>query len=163
MIDRRMRGPAMAGVLLAMVLAGCSGGREGLEPQSLTAESGDERHPAFSPDSAFVAFSYTDGGSSRIGIIRLSDREVRSLTRSGHKDEYPAWSGDGKWIAFTSNRDGNSDLYVVGAEAGEGEKGEGVRRLTDDPAVDRRPTWKPDGSMLAFESNRSGRFDPTAS
>ena len=31
MIDRRMCGPATAGVLLAMVLAGCSGGREGLE------------------------------------------------------------------------------------------------------------------------------------
>ena len=103
-------------LLPAVVLSGCGSGRERIEPRRLTADEGDELNPTFGPDSDLIAFTYREGDSSRIGIIRLSDHESRMVTRAGHKDVQPAWSGDGKRIAFASDRGGNSDIYVVGAQ-----------------------------------------------
>jgi tricorn protease len=60
---------------------------------------------AFSPDSRWLAWSQpVDGGSRRLRLARLSDRQVADVTDGRFTDTDPAFSSDGQYLAFLSKR-----------------------------------------------------------
>jgi Tol biopolymer transport system component len=68
----------------------------------LTATSGTENFPAFSPDGDQIAFAWN--GEERdnwdIYVKMIGSAESHRLTTDPEIDSYPAWSPDGRQIAF---------------------------------------------------------------
>jgi Tol biopolymer transport system component/plasmid stabilization system protein ParE len=109
----RRKGPRLAiAVAAAVALIGAAAWwwahRTVQEPEQevmvvpLTAHTGDERDPSFSPDGSQVAFSWVpDDGLPDIYIKLIGPGEPIRLTHTPNADErLPKWSPDGKWIVF---------------------------------------------------------------
>jgi hypothetical protein len=121
---------------------------DGTGGMTLTAESAQDRNPAWSPDGSRIAF---ERGGFNVGDIYVMDADgshQTQITTDPSDDADPAWSPDGSQIVFESNRDGNRELYVMDSD------GSGQTRITNDAAVDQDPSWSPNGTKLAFASNR---------
>ena len=104
------------------------------------------RHPAWSPDAAWLAVAAEDAAdSSRIVVVRPDGTEAHAIT-DGPGDVGPVWSPDGGWIAFRRRPpDGAEELWVVRPD-GTGAR-RVVARLHDGPVA-----WTPDGSRLTYAS-----------
>ncbi len=112
--------------------------------------------PAYAPDATAIAFVKNRGGSTNLGIMDTSTREVRYLTQfdDGTLVYTPRWSPDGKRIAFSIFRpDGSRDIAVIPAEGGD------WTCVVASSGTDRDPCWTPDGAGLVFASDREGIFD----
>jgi eukaryotic-like serine/threonine-protein kinase len=113
---------------------------------NLTADSPvDDTQPAFSPDSASIAFrSDRDGGG--IFVMDIADRHVRRVSTRGYN---PAWSPDGRFIAYATasftyepdSRSAESELWIADAVTGK------ERRLYAGDAM--QPSWSPGGRRIA--------------
>jgi Tol biopolymer transport system component/serine/threonine protein kinase len=125
----------------------------GGDPVQLTDDGAFAYSPAWSPDSARIAFHSNVDGDSEIYVVNWDGTSRQQLTDNGASDQGPSWSPDGSRIAFFSDRDGNKEIYIMNAD------GSDVVRLTYDRAEDRYPAWSPDGSRLAFDSDRAGNQD----
>jgi TolB protein len=120
----------------------------------LTNSPASDRHPAWSPDGALIAFqSDRDNiGSGRpdIYVMNADGSNVRRLTTGPADDEAPVWSPDGTEIAFISSRDdapgGARQLYVMNAD------GSAQTRLTFGAPLQPRLAWSPDGARIAFSA-----------
>ncbi len=107
--------------------------------------SGNDLHPAFSPDGTRIAFrSDRDGGG--LFVMGTMGESVRRLTDFGF---HPAWFPDGRKIAFSSrtsirpyNRSGNSELWTV--DVGTGEKKKLLSSDAEQPGV------SPHGLRIAY-------------
>lgn len=147
----------------------------------LTAGTGKDSAPAFSPDGKKVAFISDRMGQAQIHVIPVDGGEaVQVTTLARGVAGPPAWSPDGKLIAFAAGPQGEprdpsrpyrvtrtvyrfdaagyiddvkQDLYVVPADGGES------RRLTDDAHMNNNPLWAPDGRGLVYSTS----FDPESS
>lgn len=127
----------------------------------LTADPSD-RHPAFSPDGLWIAFSRATAAADRhrvhprraIFIVRSDGSALRRLTDGASEDLDPSFSADGRHVLFARSPAGGrvgDDVYSVGLG------GEGLRRLTSGPRTDRRPAASPNGRVVAFDRRRRGR------
>ncbi|MGY0059028.1 S41 family peptidase [Streptomyces sp. LZ34] len=76
--------------------------------------NGPVRELAFSPDSAWLAWSHPGIGRSlrQIKIARLADRTVVDVTSGRFEDEEPVFTRDGRYLAFLSWR-GFDPVYDV--------------------------------------------------
>ncbi|MDT0545899.1 S41 family peptidase [Streptomyces lonegramiae] len=76
--------------------------------------NGPVRDLAFSPDSAWLAWSHPGIGRSlrQIKIARLADRTVVDVTSGRFEDEEPVFTRDGRYLAFLSWR-GFDPVYDV--------------------------------------------------
>ncbi len=103
-----------------------------------------DRHPDFSPDGKFVAYTSHDNVAfkSDIYAIETSGTGRRLLMDAGKFDVTPAWSPDGEWLAFSSNDSGgvDYDLNLVRSD------GSGLRTITQGFY----PRWSPDGEWISF-------------
>ena len=127
----------IAGVLLALLAAGCSNGT-GPQTASQTA-----------PTSERIAFQSTrPGGTPELLVMDPDGSNVKTLLGGPATYRSPAFSPDGSRIAFSSNRDGDFDLYVMNRD------GTGLAHVTGpsvpDTTYDDSPSWSPDGSKLVF-------------
>jgi hypothetical protein len=120
----------------------------GTGSRQITATSGADIDPAWSPDGTQIAFASERDGNSEIYSMGSSGQNPLRLTQNSASDSRPAWSPDGSRIAFVSNRDGNPEIYVMNAD------GTQQVRLTSNVAADSDPDWSPDGTRIAFSSER---------
>ena len=126
----------------------------------LTALTGDEGEPAFSPDGDQVAFSW-DGGkpdTSDIYVKLVGSSEVRQLTTDPAWEVTPSWSRDGRRIAYLrfESRAGEGRIHVMSSLGG------GHSRLSDFPTEDLL-AWSPDNRFIAAaRMERAGANDSTA-
>ncbi len=134
---------------------------DGDNPQNLTNDNFEDRHPSWSPDGKRIIFSSKRDGHFRgeggityeIYIMDTDGGNEQRLTENRKNDEHPSWSPDGERIAFSSDRKGdlqNSEIYVMNADGGNPQK------LTENRHFDEDPSWAPDGERIAFWSNREG-------
>ena len=120
----------------------------GGEPTQLTHTREFERHPAWSPDGAEIAF--TRGQMMEnidVWVMAADGSGERRLTEHPERDAHPAWSPDGGTIAFLSQREGDLAIWLMDSADG-GNK----RRLVKG----KEPAWSPDGKRISFTS---GDFD----
>ena len=132
----------------------------------LTAGSGDDREPTWSPDGQRIAFTsarHTDEDRTDESDLYVIDAragaEPQRLTSAPTYERSPAWSPDGKWIAFLQGTFVPVPMYgtprvTVIAAAG------GTPRVLA-PTLDRpqqAPVWTADGAALLtlLEDDRRG-------
>jgi Tol biopolymer transport system component len=134
-------------------------GQTGVE--QVTAEFNNAFSPTWSPDGAYLAFSWANIASPKIFVAPLTlltlplrtAAGLRQLTHTSAQDTMPSWSPDSQRIAFVSDRDSNSEIYSMKPD------GSDLRRLTYSLAADIAPSWTPDSQQVTFTSNRTGDWE----
>jgi len=115
----------------------------------------DNWSPAWSPDSARIAFASVRAGSTLSVWTMASDgRDHRRVTRD--HGEYPDWSPDGRELVYAAPPGGSGeyDLWRIAAD-GSGEP----FRITTSPATDFAPAWSPDGRWIAYQTDTGSRWE----
>lgn len=138
----------------------------------LTAGTGTDSRPTWSPDGRRVAFLSHRTGKPQVHVIAVDSDEAHQVTRlPAGVGGPPVWSPDGARIAFTARSrrrhrdaakpyrvtravyrfnglgyldDAVQDVFVVDAGSGE------ARLLTDDSLMNTAPQWTPDGRAIVF-------------
>ncbi len=129
--------------------AAASAGAARLPP--LTAETGRNSRPSFSPRGDWIAFErWRQGQNSDVWLMRPDGSEVAQVTSDPAVDTVPTWFPDGRRLLFRSDRLGRSALWQYDLLA---------RResLLLEPPQDM--DWvrlSPDGTTIAFNSTRGG-------
>ena len=78
--------------------------REGGDARRLTAGTGTQTDPAFSPDGSMIAFTGEYNGNKDVYVIPATGGEPKRLTYHPGDDDVVGWTPDGKQILFTSTR-----------------------------------------------------------
>lgn len=108
------------------------------------------RHPSWSPDDKFIAFSL----HGDIWIVPSEGGLCKRITLHKAEDLKPVWSPDGKKIAFNSLRDGVWNVYITEPDGGL------PTQLTFHSSGNWFNCWTPDGKNIIFSSGRSGEGHP---
>lgn len=114
-------------------------------PKRVTASSGGEVYPRYSPDGAFILF-HTWRTPRQIGRVGRDSGSLQLLSFGGASDGFPDLSPDGRWIAITRTDRDAEHVYIGPADGG------AVRLLVKSSAATAR--WSPDGQRIAFGGNR---------
>lgn len=116
----------------------------GTRAVSGSADTGEERDIAWSPDGTILAFAGRSArGQARIWKVRMDGSEPVALTDGTSKDDQPAWSPDGKYLAYVSENTGNADIALMRAD------GSGKTLLTSAPGADWLPRWLAPARQIA--------------
>ena len=132
---------------------------DGRNPQNLTNNRHDDRHPSWSPDGKRIAFeanrNWDNVRNSEIYVMDDDGGNEQNLTNNPGRDFLPSWSPDGKRIVFSSAREGHFsyEIYVMDDDGGN------QRRLTENLKTDLFPAWSPDGKRITFASDRKADFE----
>jgi Tol biopolymer transport system component len=150
---------AQAKLHLLPVPSSTGGGTVG---PALAADSGQHRHPTWSPDRTRIAYARGDNATANYDIFILDlttpNSTPMNITNSNNvTDDRPAWSPDGTRIAYESevaDGSGQSDIIVYTVATGT------TLNLTSDvPGTpETKPAWSPDSQTLYYTSG-----DPNAS
>ncbi|HNW59208.1 MAG TPA: BamA/TamA family outer membrane protein [bacterium] len=86
----------------------------------LTADTFDDKDPAFSPDGRLIAFSSDRGAAGAQGgytlfVYDLAEGTITPVTTGVGHDQMPAWSPDSSHIAFVSDRSGTQNIWALPA------------------------------------------------
>ena len=118
---------------------------DGENPINLTNNPALDKHPAWSPDGARIAFDSDREGNTEVYVMNADGTNVIKLTNHPAADRTPNWSPDGTRIVFESNRAGdwernpkdNWEVFVMNAD------GTNPINLTNHPKWDSQPSWEP--------------------
>lgn len=93
--------------------------------------------PAWSPDSAHIAFVSQEAGNDEIFVINKdTGHETRLTNNRWEWDKHPSWSPDGTRIVFWSNREaGRKQIWVMNAD------GSGQHNISNNEYNDWDPVW----------------------
>ncbi len=116
---------------------------------ALTALTGQNLDPAWSPDMSRLTFVSSIDGNWEIHTMNPSDSaSVRRLTHNPTYDYSPHWSPDGKYIGYVSQKSGQDDIWIMRAD------GDDQRNLTPDTNEEISFSWSPDGTKLLYSSRK---------
>lgn len=115
------------------------------EPLPLTASSGLEFFPSFSPDGNQIAYEWIELGKTRTAGIYVktigSGRPIQVVADIG-QEAFPSWSPDGRNIAFIRSNNAGGSIYLVSPSGGP------ERKVVDGHFVSGL-SWSADGRFLA--------------
>jgi tricorn protease len=119
--------PALSATDIVFVFAGdlWSVPRQGGAATRLTAGSGVESNPSFSPDGKSLAFTGQYDGNTDVFVIPAEGGVPTRLTWHPDADIALGWTRDGKKVLFSSSRNSatrSRELYLVGLDGGLEEK-----------------------------------------
>ena len=121
----------------------------------VTADSGNEVEPAFSPDGSRIVFESTRDGVAQLYLMDADGTNRTRLTNRPQPDSRPVFTADGQTVVFQSPREGKRDgleqIWTVGLD------GTGLKMLTDSGG-NRQAAVSPDGQTIAFISNRDNKI-----
>lgn len=105
-----LRSPAISREQIAFVYAGDIWvvGREGGDARRLTAGTGIETDPIFSPDGRLIAFTGEYDGNTDVYVIETAGGVPRRLTYHPGVDAVAGWTPDGGSVLFRTARDSNN-------------------------------------------------------
>jgi len=121
--------------------------RTGGEARRLTAHSGDEQFPKFSPDGKWIAFTGEYDGNADVYVIPSQGGEPRRLTYHPSNDMVLGWTPDSKKVLFRSNRASvppslTTRLFLVSIEGG-------LEEMLPVPRAS-LTSFSPDGEKIAY-------------
>ena len=119
----------------------------------VSADTGQQIDPAFSPDGSRIAFVSNRDGNAEVYAMDADGTNVTRLTNDPQLDGHPVFAPDGQAILFQSQRAGGK-LQVFSMNA----DGTGVKQLTQD-SVSLAPAISPDGRTIAYVSLRNKNYD----
>lgn len=92
--------------------------RDGGTAHRITAMTGEESVPRFSPDGKWLAFASTQNGNADVYIMPFDGGSMVRLTWNDGNDYPDSWSWDSKTVYFTSDRYNTFSAYAVPASGG---------------------------------------------
>ncbi len=101
-------------------------------------------HPAWSPDSKFLAFSGEHGEWHDIGLFNVVTREITWVNESAGDDTMPAWSMSGETIGWIHSEGAQTCFQFRKQQGPVGEKKVG-------PGVHYYPQFKAEDVILLYE------------
>lgn len=108
---------------------------------NLTALTGNDERPAWSPDGTALAWTSDRNGNFEVYVADFDGSALMTPVNVSNdpatQDDGPEWSPDGQQVVFHKLAGGNGDIYRVNRD------GSNPVRLTTDPADDRWPSWRP--------------------
>jgi Tol biopolymer transport system component len=110
--------------------------------------------PAWSPDSRFIYFSSSRGGTLNIWKIAVDGSELRQITAGEGDDAELDVSGDGKRLIFATSR-----LHIgLGQLDLQSKPGDSTAKALalDSARNEFGPAYSPDGARIAFFTNLKG-------
>lgn len=102
--------------------------------------------PRFSPDGKTILFSYFDGRSRNVGLVRDDGTGFSPLLSAPFDERDPEWAPDGKSFFYASDSTGIYNIYRYEMDSGRKEALTRVLGGAFSPAV------SPDGSRLAYSN-----------
>ena len=123
--------------------------------RQITNNSGEDAHPALSPDGLTIVFVSNRSGAPRLWSVPAPaldamtfDSPVAIATGSTTEipEGAPAWSPDGSTLAFSSARSGTSQIFTMPAAGGD------AAELTTEAGGAFSPTWSADGQTIYYLS-----------
>jgi len=119
----------------------------------VSADTGQQIDPAFSPDGSRIAFVSNRDGNAEVYAMDADGTNVTRLTNDPQLDGHPVFAPDGQAILFQSQRAGGKlQIFSMNAD------GTGVKQLTQD-SVSLAPAISPDGRTIAYVSLRNKNYD----
>ncbi|PYO44229.1 MAG: hypothetical protein DMD29_01000 [Gemmatimonadetes bacterium] len=119
----------------------------------VSADTGQQIDPAFSPDGSRIAFVSNRDGNAEVYAMDADGTNVTRLTNDPQLDGRPVFAPDGQAILFQSQRAGGKlQIFSMNAD------GTGVKQLTQD-SVSLAPAISPDGRTIAYVSLRNKNYD----
>lgn len=125
------------------------------EPRKLTDIDALKAGYSWSPDSAQLAYTSSDG---KLRTVVVETKETKEITTSRYGNVgQPAWSPDGKWLAYSKPDVSRvTDIYLSPSTGGE------EKRVTFESFSEGSPRFSPDGRKLFFTRNDSTSFSQAA-
>lgn len=114
------------------------------DSRRVVAGPGQERDPAWSPDSTRLAYASDAAGSLDLYVVDAAGGEPSQVTGGPGDEGSPSWSPDGEVLAYDTDEAGSFDVWLVHVD------GTGSRQLTSGREDDRTPAYAPDGTTVAF-------------
>ena len=102
------------------------------------------QHPAWSPDSKFLAFSGELDEWHDIGLFNVESQEITWVNQSVGDDTQPAWSQDGSRIGWVHAEGARTSFQVR-------ERGDAVREIKVGAGVHYLPQFTSDGVVILYE------------
>ncbi|MDP1546977.1 MAG: hypothetical protein Q8L87_13240, partial [Anaerolineales bacterium] len=102
------------------------------------------QHPAWSPDSKFLAFSGENGEWHDIGLFNVETQEITWVNESAGDDTQPAWSRSGETIGWV-HAEGAKTSFQCRERGGE------LRQMNVGDGVHAFPQFTSDGVILVYE------------
>jgi Tol biopolymer transport system component/DNA-binding SARP family transcriptional activator len=121
----------------------------GGEPEPLSADSGDDFMPSWSPDGREIAYYGFRQGRRRLFVMRVDGGTPIAVAPDSANQRFPDWAPDGRHLVFHSDRSGRFELYVV-ERSRDGRWG-APRQLTTMGGQEAR--WSPDGRAIVYLRN----------
>ena len=121
----------------------------GGEPEALSADSGGDFMPSWSPDAREIAYYGFRQGRRRLFVMPVEGGPPAGVVPDSGNQRFPDWAPDGRHLVFHSDRTGRFELYVVERDTGGGWGA--PRQLTTEGGQEAR--WSPDGSAIVYLRN----------